>query len=201
LITSSIVLLKVTKAALRKIYQNKRSEIPQEECEEFSFAIAYNFFDRISLASIKALHIYLPIRDNSEVNTWPIIDTLVEDYPEVKIIISKSSFATMEMDSYQLSSSTKLKVNKLGIPEPEEHEPFDEKFIDMVILPLLAYDKKGFRVGYGKGFYDRFLKKCRPDVFKVGVSFFEPVDSISDIDEFDIPLDCCITPETIHIFK
>jgi 5-formyltetrahydrofolate cyclo-ligase len=65
---------------------------------------------------------------------------------------------------------------------------------------MLAFDKQGYRVGYGKGFYDRYLKRCQPDVMKVGFSFFPPVDQIEDINANDVPLSYCITPHQIYAF-
>ena len=70
----------------------------------------------------------------------------------------------------------------------------------MILVPLLAYDLQGNRVGYGKGFYDRFLAKCNANVQKVGLSYFEPLDSIGDAESFDIKLNSCISPEKIWIF-
>jgi len=69
--------------------------------------------------------------------------------------------------------------------------------IDAVLIPLLAFDNQGFRVGYGGGFYDRFLPACRPEALKVGLSFFDPVDVIEDKDQYDIPMDYCVTPTEI----
>jgi 5-formyltetrahydrofolate cyclo-ligase len=69
-----------------------------------------------------------------------------------------------------------------------------------VLIPLLAFDKKGNRVGFGKGYYDKFLVHCKPTVLKVGLSFFDPVDEIEDIIGIDIPLDFCVTPKAIHFF-
>jgi 5-formyltetrahydrofolate cyclo-ligase len=59
------------------------------------------------------------------------------------------------------------------------------------------FDRRGFRVGYGKGFYDKFLSECRADCLKIGLSYFEPIDEISDAQNFDVRLDCCITPKEI----
>lgn len=67
-------------------------------------------------------------------------------------------------------------------------------------MPLLAYDKQGNRVGYGKGFYDKFLSQCKPNVVKIGLSFFEPEDLIEDIFENDVKLDVCITTLEIYNF-
>ena len=70
----------------------------------------------------------------------------------------------------------------------------------MVIVPLLAYDKEGHRVGYGKGYYDKFLEKCNPHTMTVGLSFFDPVKEITDIEPFDVPLNYCITPKKLWVF-
>jgi len=67
-------------------------------------------------------------------------------------------------------------------------------------VPLLAVDKKGYRVGYGKGFYDKFLPSCKKECLKIGFSYFEPVDEITDKDQFDVPLELCITPHNIYVF-
>ena len=71
---------------------------------------------------------------------------------------------------------------------------------DLIIVPLLAVDAQGHRVGYGKGFYDRFLSKCRPDCLKVGLNYFEPDERIVDVGEHDIKLDACVTPTEVFCF-
>ena len=70
----------------------------------------------------------------------------------------------------------------------------------MVFVPLLALDKKGHRVGYGKGFYDAFLKDCKPDVIKIGLSFFEAEDIVDDVFKSDVKLDYCVKPENVYEF-
>ena len=67
--------------------------------------------------------------------------------------------------------------NQYGIPEPIGGVTVDEKDIDIVFIPLLAFDELGNRVGYGKGYYDRFLSKCRKDVLKIGLSL--PIYTVS----------------------
>jgi 5-formyltetrahydrofolate cyclo-ligase len=62
-------------------------------------------------------------------------------------------------------------------------------------------DSTGHRIGYGKGYYDRFLRTCRPECKKIGLSFFEVMEeTIADAGEHDIPLDACITPTQLVQF-
>ncbi|HJS52384.1 MAG TPA: 5-formyltetrahydrofolate cyclo-ligase, partial [Pyrinomonadaceae bacterium] len=95
---------------------------------------------------------------------------------------------------------TRLLENFWGIREPPIDEAIDPSEIDLVIVPLLCFDERGFRVGHGKGFYDKFLAGCRADCLKVGFTFFPPTDPIDDIDEYDVPLDQCVTPERVYVF-
>ena len=70
----------------------------------------------------------------------------------------------------------------------------------MVFVPLLVFDQHGHRVGYGKGYYDRFLDQCSESTLKVGLTFFDPVTKIEDIETHDISLDFALTPERIYAF-
>jgi len=79
-------------------------------------------------------------------------------------------------------------------------EGVNDAEIDMVLVPLLCFDRQGHRVGYNKGFYDKFLKRCRPDCLKIGLGYFPPEAAIDDISSFDVKLDHCITPESIFDF-
>jgi 5-formyltetrahydrofolate cyclo-ligase len=91
-------------------------------------------------------------------------------------------------------------MNQWGITEPEYGKEVPPQLIDVVIVPLLAFDTRGNRLGYGKGFYDRFLAECKADVLKIGVSYFEPEQAFEEVDEYDIPLDICVTPERVWSF-
>jgi 5-formyltetrahydrofolate cyclo-ligase len=72
--------------------------------------------------------------------------------------------------------------------------------IDVVITPLLAFDLKGYRVGYGKGFYDRFFASLHNDAKRIGISLFGPCSDIENITELDIPLTHCVTPNKTYTF-
>ena len=100
---------------------------------------------------------------------------------------------------FLLTDSTALQLNAYGIPEPIEGIEVAVEKLDVVFVPLLAFDHHGNRVGYGQGFYDRFLKQCRPDAIKIGLSFFDPLDSI-ETNENDVRLDMVVTPNQVYNF-
>ena len=81
-----------------------------------------------------------------------------------EVVISKSDFETRKMTHFLLTDNTRIKKNKYNIPEPVDGIEVPTAKIDVVFVPLLAFDKQGHRVGYGKGFYDIFLSECKPDV-------------------------------------
>jgi 5-formyltetrahydrofolate cyclo-ligase len=192
----------MNKSELRKIYLQKQKSLSEKERREKSLKIADNFFAKFSLETVNFLHIFLPIEKNNEIDTNLIISTLWRDFPEIFTILSRVDFETMTLENLRFHSATKLIKNKWHIDEPTGAELVEIEKIDVVLVPLLAFDKKGFRVGYGKGFYDRFLNECRKDVLKIGVSYFAPVVEISDVNEFDVKLDFCITPEKVwHLLR
>ena len=102
------------------------------------------------------------------------------------------------MKHYLLTDNTKLRTSNWGVPEPVDGIELMPSKIDVVFVPLLVFDQKGNRVGYGKGFYDRFLGECKPEVIKVGLSLFGPEDKIDDVTKNDVPLNYCVTPDSIY---
>lgn len=180
----------MNKKELRKKYKTKREKLTFEEIEDKSLAIA-NQLLQLDIWNKTYYHIFLPIEEQKEVNTEYILQILAGKDKEV--VISKSNFETTTMTHFLLTDNTKIKKNKYNIPEPIDGIEVPSNKIDVVFIPLLAYDKQGNRVGYGKGFYDAFLKTCKPNVIKIGLSFFEPEDYIDDIHSNDIKLDYCIT--------
>ena len=105
-----------------------------------------------------------------------------------------------QIKSVVVHDETIFKTNGYGIEEPIDGIDMIPTEIDLVIVPLIAFDKMGNRVGYGKGYYDRFLKRCRKDCMKIGFSYFEPVEEIEDVNKLDVKLDIAITPDNIYQF-
>ena len=189
------------KSQLRKYYLSKRKAISAEEIVIKSQQITNLFFQNFDLLKVKNIHIFLPIIKYNEINTWLIIRRLQKEFPETTILIPKIIPENFEIENY-LFDEKKLTVNPWGILEPsgENQDKIEPKEIDLVITPLLVFDKNGNRVGYGKGFYDRFLQQCNSKTLKIGVCLEEPIEMIEDINEFDVEMNFCITPSKIYKF-
>ncbi len=186
------------KKEIRSKYRILRQALSENEIDEMSLAIA-NAILKIPIWDKTYFHIFLPITELKEVNTEFILHLL--SGKDKEICVSKSDFESREMTHYLLTDNTKIKKNEYNIPEPVDGIEVPTTKIEVVFVPLLAFDNFGNRVGYGKGFYDKFLSECKADVIKVGLSFFEPEGLISDVFEGDVKLDYCVTPKNIYEFK
>lgn len=185
------------KATLRTIYKEKRKGLSAREIAIFSDLLLINF-QKLDLPFINCVHTYLAAED--EVDTWQIIRYLSFRHPGIQICIPRINAESCEIENFIYREDMEIKTNKYGIEEPVNGEKVDAMAIDLILTPLLAFDKKGQRVGYGKGYYDKFLFQCKIDVIKIGLSFFEPVEMIEDTNQFDIPLNFCVTPQKIYSF-
>lgn len=185
------------KHALRIKYKKLREKLSEETVEEWSVQIA-NHSLALPIWEKTYYHLFLSIPEKREVNTEYLLHIL--QGRDKSVVISKTNFVTHQMDHFLLQENTVLKTSAYGIPEPVEGLYIDPTVLDVVFVPLLGFDKKGHRVGYGKGFYDRFLQQCRPDTIFVGLSFFEPEEKIA-AQETDIPLHYCLTPKRVYSFS
>ena len=185
------------KTELRLEYKGLRHLLSDDEIEEMSLTIA-NKLLTLPIWANTYFHIFLPITEQKEVNTEFILHLL--SGKDKEIIVSKADFETRNMTHFLLTDNTKIRKNEYNIPEPVDGIEVPSHKIDVVFVPLLAFDKKGHRVGYGKGFYDKFLSECKPKIVKIGLSFFYPEELILDIFKGDIKLDYCVTPDSIYSF-
>jgi len=190
----------MTKKELRYIFKEKRKALSVHDIEKFNDLILINF-QKLKLPFINCVHTYVASLKLGEPDTAPIVRYLQFINPLVKIVIPKIDIHSGNINHYHFDEAVELITNSYGIDEPKEGNLIKEDEIDLVLIPLLAFDKKGFRVGFGKGYYDKFLARCKPNVIKAGLSFFDPVDEINDISGFDIPLNFCITPKEIFSFS
>jgi len=185
------------KKDLRQQYKNFRNQFTFDDIMNDSLAIANQCLS-LPVWDKTYFHLFHPIEKLKEINTEFLLQILAGKDKEV--VVSKSDFETLEMTHFLLTDNTKIKTNDFGIPEPVDGIEVPVSKIEVVFVPLLAYDVLGNRVGYGKGFYDKFLSECKVETIKIGLSFFEAEETIDDVFENDIKLDYCVTPNEVFKF-
>src|SRR5690554_2150930 len=190
--------MKTNKGFVRKKYKEKRRALSEEDVASKSLAIA-NRTLQLPIWHYFYFHLFLSITEQKEINTEYLLHIL--NGKDKNIVISKSDFSDFSMQHFLLTDNTIIKKNQWNIPEPVDGITIDTQKLDVIFVPLLAFDLKGNRVGYGKGFYDRFLKTCRKDALKIGLSFFEAETAITDTHIDDIALDLCVTPQQVYKFS
>jgi len=186
------------KVRLRKLYKDKRKALGAEQRAILSEKIRGEVMAFIDAHKrFQYFHIFLPIQRLNEIDTFPIVNALLAEGKQVYTSIT--DFETGELRTVELQSTTRYTRDKWDIPIPVEPQDVGLEDIQVVFIPLLAYDLAGNRIGYGKGFYDRFLTKLSQDVYKIGLSYFVPEVSIG-VEEHDISMDICILPSGIIEF-
>lgn len=188
----------MNKRDLRRKYKELRLNLSEEQIEELSLGIANNLL-KLEIWNLDFYHLFLSIAEQKEVNTEYVLHIL--QGKDKNIVVSKTDVINHRLDHFLLTDNTRIIKNRWNIPEPEGGIEISPEKLDLVFIPLLAFDKTGHRIGYGKGFYDQFLASCKPDVIKIGLSFFEAEDVIKEIFDSDVALDFCVTPHKVYQFK
>lgn len=184
------------KKKLRRRYKSIRNLLTEQEIDQKSMAIA-NLALQLPIWQHTNYHLFLTIEKLKEIDTAYILHIL--QGRDKTVMVSKSDFTTFEMQHFLLQENTKLALSPFGIPEPLDGIALPATAADVVFVPLLAFDKKGNRLGYGKGFYDRFLAQCKPETIFVGLSLFEP-ELLIDSEKTDVGLHFAVTPTQVYSF-
>ncbi len=184
------------KATLRKAILHNRRLLVGDEWQQRVDKVNKLALDLVRDINAQSCHVFLPIQKNNEPDTWPLIEAL--DALKIKVMLSVSDFSDCTMAHFYYSPEVKFEQSKFHIPEPVNAEPADVFTIDVVFIPLLAADKQGNRIGYGKGFYDRLLAEMPENVLKVGLNLAPLFDAFNFAASHDIKLDYCITPHEIY---
>ena len=187
-------ILTMDKSQIRKQYKSLREGLSKTQIENRSISIANRCLE-LPIWNKQIMHIFLSIENQKEVDT-SFLRTLLQG-KDKEIVIPKI-IDSVRLQHFLLTDHTLLKRNSLGIPEPVSGIEIKPSIIDVVFIPLLSFDSKGNRVGYGKGYYDRFLLNCKEECLKIGLSFFEEEQCVFDVEDTDIPLDFCVTPKQIY---
>lgn len=187
------------KKEARKYYRSQRNTLTDAQRDKLDDLLLIQF-QTLSLPFMDHVLSYFPIETNNEVNTHLFTDYLLFGNPGLNILYPRTHIENVSMEAILTGANTKFEENPYNIYEPVAGEIISPEKIDMIFVPMLICDMKGQRAGYGKGFYDRYLKLCRPDSIKIGLSYFEPIESLDDTNEFDVPLNICITPQEVYVF-
>ena len=185
-----------TKAVLRTEYQKRRDSLTEEQIADCSIQIS-NLSLTLNIWEYSIYHLFMTNEKNKEIDTSYLLSVIQgkDKQPVIPKIVDDN-----RLEHFLLNDQQLLKNNRWGIPEPLSGITINPKQIEVVFVPLLVFDQHGHRVGYGKGYYDRFLDQCSESTLKVGLTFFDPVTKIEDIETHDISLDFALTPERIYAF-
>lgn len=184
------------KEALRSAFERQRSTLSETDRDQKSLQIANRCLS-LPIWQKRVFHLFLSIPSKNEIDTSYLLTAL--QGRDREIVIPKVA-GPRSLTHYLLTDATRLQASSWGVPEPVSGLRIEPEELDVIFLPLLAYDTVGNRVGYGGGFYDRFLADCRDDAIKIGLSFFPPVPEITDLHTDDIRMDYCVTPAEVYSF-
>ena len=193
----------VTKSVLRRAALAKRQTLSTTEIAHLSARLREQLFRHFPVAAWRWLHVFLPIERRNEPDTWEIIRWIWGEELPVRLAVPVVQPDGVSLRHYELTPDTLLIENRWGIVEPGPNTPeVAPAQFDAVLVPLLACDRAGHRVGYGGGYYDRFLAQCRPGTAFIGLSLLddEPVELIEDVQATDIPLTALIAPAGVRWF-
>jgi len=186
------------KSTLRKVYLEKRKFLSEAIYDKRNDLLTQHLLNFFEDKSPTAIHLFLPILKNKEPDLRHFLQHLLVHKPEVDVVSSVSNTRKAEMTHKLIKPSTKFITNKWGIPEPKAAETYDISHIDYVLVPMIIGSKSGHRIGYGKGYYDKFLAQCRPDVMTIGINLGPLLDAFIYEEAHDIALDFIFTPFETH---
>lgn len=191
-------MLGLPKAALRRAALARRQALAPAELAQRSDELCKNLFQYFPVAGWRWLHVFLPLARQHEPDTWGIIRRIWAEGLAVRLAAPVVQADGHSLKHYELTPATPLVENRWGIPEPGPTAAADVEpaAFDAVLVPLLAVDEAGHRVGYGGGFYDRFLAQCSSHAQFIGLNLLDeaPVQRIADVLPTDVPLHACLTP-------
>ena len=169
------------KNEIRLSMKKKRLSLDEKTFLSYSQSIINQLIQHPSYQESTIIGIY--VSTNNEVNTL----SLIEETLKTKRVCVPKVYKN-KMDFYEIHSLNDLKEGHFHILEPTTQLLIKPNQIDLMIVPMLAFDSNNHRVGYGKGYYDRYLS-CEFNGYKIGLAFSFQQVSYIPIDQFDLPLD------------
>ncbi|MGM0581484.1 MAG: 5-formyltetrahydrofolate cyclo-ligase [Bacteroidota bacterium] len=182
------------KNTLRKVYLEKRRFLSEAEYERRNQLLYHRLIEFQEVHNFRSIHTYIPIKKNKEPDTFPFIQYIWSNQPKVDVVTAISDLNTPVLSHVQIKEHTTFLENKWGIPEPQDGDSYAIENIECVLVPMVVGSKNGHRIGYGKGYYDRFLQKCKSNTIFVGVTLGPLLEGNLYANHYDIPMHSMITP-------
>ena len=186
------------KNEIRKKYKELRNSYSQNEIDILSNDCFKILLDN-SLLKDKNVGVFLPISNSNEPNTFLLLNQF--DLTRSNFYAPISNNESCEMDFFKIESCNNLTKGAYGILEPPITTLIQTSELDVVLIPLLAFNLQGHRIGYGKGFYDRYFNRTNKEIVKIGISLFDAMEIIEDVHPLDVPMNFCATPRQFIDFK
>ena len=189
------------KQDLRKTYRELRLNLTQKQVNVLNDLLLIQF-QQMPLDIPARIMTYAPMEKHKEFNPQAITDYCYFKNPDQQLIypLMDEVKGRQQIIPILVEDETLFETNAFGVDEPVGGIDLHPEEIEMVIVPLLCFDERGYRVGYGNGYYDYFLRHCRPDCIKIGFSYFAPVPEIEDVADHDVKLDLCVTHDRVYAF-
>lgn len=192
------MLIPSTKKELRQYFKEERIRLTPEQKEKMNAGLIIQLNLAVQFP-VKSMMTFCSLPQWGEPDAGLITDFLQKKFSPLQVAYPKILDEYGHMEAILPPAGAPLVPGKWNIPEPENGIQIDPHDLELVLVPLLAFDQRGQRVGYGRGYYDRFLQRCNSNAIRLGISFFEPIPHIDDTDYFDVPLSRCITP--LHLYE
>lgn len=185
--------LQEDKSRLREKFKKIRSELSPGEIKVKSEQILHQVAGMESFINAEVVHLYRSISENSEVDTDKFLHYC---FQSEKTVVVPSMSGGGKLTHYKVDQNTEWSENRWGILEPVKAEEFLIKSLSIILVPMLSGDHQKNRLGYGKGYYDRFLSKT--NAVKTGLLFDSLLsESPLPVGQFDVPLDYIVTESRI----
>lgn len=185
------------KGLLRKQCLVRREQITTQEWEMRSGMVIDRILESREYARAKVIHCFVSMDHRKEVQTMPLLRRILSDQKVLLVPVTNVEEGVLE--HARLTDLSELRPGKWGVPEPERGDPEPDPEPDLILVPLLAVDRNGNRLGYGKGFYDRFLSRSQSDAF--GVLFSDFITEHVPVDSHDEPLTGFFTENGVSYSK
>lgn len=167
--------------------KEKRKNMNFLEVSKKSSIAQKSFLESEQYRKSKSVMVYMPL--GNEIRTSEIIDDALKCGKNVLVPITDRE--TLEISAYQITEKTEFEKGEFSVEEPKQKLKFDASKIDVVLVPGVAFDRNGGRIGFGKGCYDKFLKKTR--AAKIGFCYdFQLINHI-ETEKNDVNMDYIIT--------